>query len=299
LEFPSLPMVLHEIEQHLSDIRDSPDYEFADVTDVIAVRECHQALEEDLAILRRALGREFLQNRSVLTIPQAKALEIESVAKHFLTQRDVQLDAEERASLMDLRRIRFMTASEFLRPYARLVEQIAKRLEKIIAPVSYEGDDPHLDPAPYEGFFRSLVHVFRNAVVHGIESPEERMQLGKPEEAMITCRLAITETSFLLEIEDDGRGLDKECLRQKAITSGRVEFSGMDLNDPAALARLAALDGISSTNSVDQFSGRGVGLSSVMAEVTRIGGKMEISSVLGHGSIFRFVCPLIESIEVV
>lgn len=299
LEFPSLPMVLHEIEQHLSDIRDSPDYEFADVTDVIAVRECHQALEEDLAILRRALGREFLQNRSVLTIPQTKALEIESVAKHFLTQRDAQLDAEECASLMDLRRIRFMTASEFLRPYARLVEQVAKRLEKNIAPVSYEGDDPHLDPAPYEGFFRSLVHVFRNAVVHGIESPEERMQLGKPEEATITCRLAITETSFLLEIEDDGRGLDKECLRQKAITSGRVEFSGMDLNDPVALARLAALDGISSTNSVDQFSGRGVGLSSVMAEVTRIGGKMEISSVLGHGSIFRFVCPFIESIEVV
>jgi two-component system chemotaxis sensor kinase CheA len=289
-------MVLHEIEQHLSDIRDNLDYEFADVTNVISVRVCHQALEEDLAILRRALGREFLQNRSVLTIPQAKALELESLAKHFLTQRDELLDAEERAFLMGLRRIRFMTASEFLRPYARLVEQIAKRLEKNIAPVSYEGDDPHLDPVPYESFFRSLVHVFRNAVVHGIESPEERMQLNKPENATITCRLAVAETSFLLEIEDDGRGIDKECLRQKAITFGRVEFSSMDLDDPISLARLAALDGISSTKRVDQFSGRGVGLSSVMAEVTHIGGRMEISSILGHGTIFRFICPFIESI---
>jgi ABC-type amino acid transport substrate-binding protein/ABC-type nitrate/sulfonate/bicarbonate transport system substrate-binding protein len=296
LEFPSLPLILHEIEQDLSDIRDNPDCEFADITDVISVGVCHKALEDDLAILRRALGREFLQNRSVLTIPQAKALELEFVAKHFLTQRDALLNPEERASLMDLRRIRFMNVSEFLRPYARLVEQIAKRLEKNIAPVSYEGDDPQLDPAPYENFFRSLVHVFRNAVVHGIESPEERMQFNKPEDATITCRLAVAETSFLLEIEDDGRGIDKECLRQKASTFGRVEFSSMDLDDPISLARLAALDGISSTKSVDQFSGRGVGLSSVMAEVTHIGGRMEISSILGHGTTFRFICPFIESI---
>ena len=296
LDFPALPQTLHEAEQRLSDLRDDVAYQYSDIAKACAIAECNQTLDEDLAILTRSLGREFLSNRSVLTIAQGKALELEALAKRILNRRTAFLDEEERGLLLNLRCIRFIPASEFLRPYARLVEQVAKRLAKNTAPISLEGDDPLLDPEAYEDFFRSLVHVFRNAVVHGIESPEERMQCGKPEMAKITCHITAMETEFVLEIADDGRGLDKDRLLQKALAAGFAEFTEMDLDDPATMARLAAVDGISTTTNVDQLSGRGVGLSAVMAAIKRIGGKMEVVSVSGIGAKFRFICPRIESI---
>jgi ABC-type amino acid transport substrate-binding protein/two-component sensor histidine kinase len=296
-EFPNLPLKLHELEQHIAYIKDKPEGHDSELLLFQKMEDCRHALDQDMSILSQSLGREFFQERSVLSISQRKALDIERLAKRMLSTKQGVLHDPEIVDFFALRRIRFVSASSFLRPYACLVEQISKRLDKIVAPIVFEGDDPALDPDAYEEFFRSLVHVFRNAVVHGIETQEERIEKDKPESATISCKITVSTNDFLLEISDDGRGVDTIKLLQKAKEIGIVGLEMINVNDPKQLARLVSLDGISASATIDQLSGRGVGLASVYAAVNDIGGEMKVFSICGKGTTFQFCCPFIESLS--
>jgi len=131
------------------------------------------------------------------------------------------------------------------------------------------------------------VHVFRNAVDHGLEAPEARLSAGKPAEGSIRCNVSSDDRGLQIAIEDDGRGVDREKLE------GRLVASGMPLSQAAAMSleSLMFREGLSSRDDADEISGRGVGLAAVKAELDRLGGSVWVETGPGAGTRLRFHVP--------
>jgi len=126
------------------------------------------------------------------------------------------------------------------------------------------------------------VHVVRNAIDHGIESPEERERAGKPAQATLRLRTYQTEDAFLLELADDGPGIDRESLLHAA------QRRGLPVESDATLADLVFMEGVSSREQVSELSGRGVGMSAVLEACQAEGGQLEVKTEKNQGTCFQF-----------
>lgn len=138
-----------------------------------------------------------------------------------------------------------------------------------------------------------LLHLLRNAVDHGIEMPEDRVAAGKPEQGNINLNFSRQGSGIVVTIQDDGKGLDYDRIRSKAITQGLIT-SDQQLTRPE-LARLVLLPGFSTREQVSEISGRGVGMDVVASRMASIKGTVELSSEPGHGSeiVLRFQASLV------
>jgi chemotaxis protein histidine kinase CheA len=161
---------------------------------------------------------------------------------------------------------------------------LAARLDKQLAPIPVEGSDVSLPIERHGAFFRSLVHVFRNAVDHGIETSDERVLAGKPAEGVIRCDIGHQDGKLEILIADDGRGVDRALLEDKLITAGMDAAQARKLS----LEDLVFRDGLSSRNTASAISGRGVGLAAVRNELEAIGGAVTVETRPGAGTRFRF-----------
>ncbi len=178
----------------------------------------------------------------------------------------------------------------------RMVRDLAQQHGKSVELV-LEGRDVRIDKSMVEALADPLLHMVRNALDHGIEPPEERRAAGKPERAQLTVRAAQHASQIRIEIADDGRGLDAEAIRAKAISHGLVS--------PARAAALADAEvfpfifeaGLSTAPVVTETSGRGVGMDVVSATVRRLNGTIEISSERGRGTTFTLVLPVSAALQ--
>ncbi len=176
---------------------------------------------------------------------------------------------------------------KFKRTVRDLARAQGKRVRLII-----EDENVELDKTVIEAIADPLAHLVRNAVDHGIESPAERTRLGKPPEGVLRIRAAHRAGQVLVEVADDGRGVDLERVRHKAVAAGLVppaEAAGMS---PRALRELVFRPGFSTADSITQLSGRGVGLDVVHTNLSAIGGSVQLDSVNGQGATFRVKLPL-------
>ncbi|MCX2728216.1 chemotaxis protein CheW [Thermomicrobium sp. 4228-Ro] len=136
-----------------------------------------------------------------------------------------------------------------------------------------------------------LVHLLRNAVDHGIESPERRIAYGKPSRGRITLRAMREGSNLVIEVSDDGKGIDYEAVRQKAVERGFVSAREAATLTEAELNALLLRPGFSTRDQATELSGRGVGLDVVAVRMQELGGNLTISSVLGQGTTIRLVVP--------
>ncbi len=170
-----------------------------------------------------------------------------------------------------------------------LAEGMGKKLDAFVI----EGGETTAPAYIARGFGASLVHAFRNSVYHGLETPEERLGVGKPEGGRIVARFARTETPhgsrLRIEIEDDGRGVDHEKVRAKLIEQGFTEAAELS---PHEIVQTILKGDLSTTEKVDSVAGRGVGLSAIANEVKRLGGRVVIHSELGKGMRLEIEIPL-------
>jgi chemotaxis protein histidine kinase CheA len=171
--------------------------------------------------------------------------------------------------------------------HGRGAAALAERLEKQIGTVEIEGDTTSLTPQIYGTFLRSLVHVFRNAVDHGIETPDARLAAGKPAQGSIRCKVKNGERALDIIIEDDGPGIDREILEQRLTGYGATSAQAAQM----PLEELLFREGLSSRDCADEISGRGVGLAAVKVELDRLGGTMRVETRSGTGTCFRFHLP--------
>lgn len=170
----------------------------------------------------------------------------------------------------------------------RLVEHtasLAKRLGRPPPACSVVGGAVRVDRGRYDRFWSALGHVARNALTHGIEVPAERARKRKPERGSIVFTARATESELVIEIADDGRGIDWEAVRAKAHNLGLPSATQRDLT-----AALFA-DGLSTAAATDEFAGRGVGLGAVLAAVQDLGGGVDVESGATAGTCFQFRLP--------
>jgi len=242
-------------------------------------------LQQDLKGIADILGPDFsLSSRVVLS--QAQLQTMKQVATEALNA-GCRVSPAVRQLLGDLASLGGLDVKSSLALHGRGASALAVRLEKQLGPVEIEGDATSLAPETHGAFLRSLVHVFRNAVDHGIETPQERLAAGKPEEGCVRC--AVKKRGAMLEmvIEDDGQGVDREALERKLIASGVPPSHAAQMPLDVLMFR----EGLSSRDEADQISGRGIGLAAVKAEIDRLGGTVAVETARGAGTRFHFCLP--------
>lgn len=172
---------------------------------------------------------------------------------------------------------------------ARLVRDTARKIGKEIDFVM-AGGETELDRNVVEAIADPLVHMVRNSVDHGVESPEERIKAGKPRAGRVELKAYHQAGNIVIEITDDGRGLNKQKILDKAIRVGLVK-EGQQMED-AEIFRLIFASGLSTAEKVTDISGRGVGMDVVRKNVEALRGRIDITSTPGKGSTFTIRLPL-------
>jgi two-component system chemotaxis sensor kinase CheA len=194
-------------------------------------------------------------------------------------------------SLQDeIMQIRMVKVERVFNKFPRMVRDLARKLGKKVEFVM-DGLDTELDRTVLDEISDPLVHLVRNAVDHGIETPEERVAAGKSETGRIRLAAWREKNNIIIELEDDGKGLDVEKIKQKAIERGIVTQTEADSMSEDELKMLIFAPGFSTKDEATEISGRGVGMDVVKTTVERLGGSVRISSKKGVGTRIRIHLP--------
>lgn len=179
--------------------------------------------------------------------------------------------------------------------FPRMVRQLARDLNKKIN-LEVIGAETELDRTVIDEIGDPLVHLIRNSLDHGVESPEIRLAKGKPEEGTVVLRAYHSGNHVFIEIEDDGAGINREKVLKKAISKGIVSKESAQAMSDKQVAELILSSGFSTADVISDVSGRGVGLDVVKTTIESLGGSIDISSTEGQGSLFSIQLPLTLSI---
>ena len=186
---------------------------------------------------------------------------------------------------------RMVPVGRVFNKFPRLVRDLCRASGKE-ARLVIEGQDTEVDKTVIEEIGDPLVHLIRNAVDHGIELPEERKKLGKPREGLIRLYAAQEGNRIVIGIEDDGRGMDAEKIKRRAIQRGLLSPDEADRMDDRAIWNLVFLPGFSTADKVTDVSGRGVGLDVVYTNVNKLNGSVSLDSIPGKGTKVEIRLPL-------
>jgi chemotaxis protein histidine kinase CheA len=201
-----------------------------------------------------------------------------------------QLNRELQRSILQTRTVPFSQISTRLQ---RIVRQTSKQVMK---PIQLEliGEGIPLDAELLERVVEPLAHLLRNAIDHGIETPERRREIGKPEEGRITMRIGLQGDAAMIDIQDDGAGLDFDAIRTRAIDAGLLDRT-QDA-DERLLTRLILLPGFSTRSSATEVSGRGIGMDVVNQRIAALRGAMTITSERGVGMRVSLRLPVTQTL---
>lgn len=227
-----------------------------------------------------------------LVIVQSQLVESsrQSGGDHAILQRNVaqlsRITKELQSTAMSLRMIPIKPTFQKME---RLARDLARDFGKKVSFVT-DGEDTELDRTVVEEIGDPLVHMVRNALDHGLESTADRMAAGKAETGILQLRAYHQGSNIVVELQDDGRGIDPEKILRKAVEKGIVA-AGAPLSRDEILALIFA-PGFSTAEKVTAVSGRGVGMDVVKRNIEKLRGKIEIASEVGRGSVFKIKLPL-------
>lgn len=186
---------------------------------------------------------------------------------------------------------RMQPVANLLHSAPRLVRELAKKLGKELT-LDIQGEQVELDKSIIEALVDPFTHLLRNALDHGIETPEVRRRVGKKPQARLTIHAYRQGGRVILDLTDDGAGIDEEKIRHQAIKRKIASREEVAKLSEGELFKLLFLPGFSTSSTVSDISGRGVGLDVVRSNIERLGGKVEIFSKLRKGTTFRLTLPL-------
>ncbi len=187
--------------------------------------------------------------------------------------------------------VRMQPISEAFDRFPRLVRDLARRLSKRIDLVM-EGEDTAADKSVIAALGEPLLHIVRNSIDHGVELPHEREEAGKPAQALIKLKAFQESDQIVIEVTDDGRGIDPVKIKISALSKGVITEDLMErLSDQEAI-NLIFHPGFSTASEISDLSGRGVGMDVVRNNIEKLGGYAAVSSVAGEGTTVRLSLPL-------
>lgn len=185
--------------------------------------------------------------------------------------------------------IRMLPVSFAFNRMPRIVHDVSQKLGKQIELVM-EGEHTELDKTMLEALTDPLVHIVRNSIDHGVESPEKRAEIGKPEKGIVKLAAFHQGGNILIQITDDGAGINVDKIREKAIAKGVIDGDTSHSDDE--IIDLIFHPGFSTADVVSDVSGRGVGMDVVRRNIRGLGGSVEVKTEIGKGSVFTIRLPL-------
>jgi two-component system, chemotaxis family, sensor kinase CheA len=174
--------------------------------------------------------------------------------------------------------------------FPRVVRDLARQLRRRVR-FEVEGEETQLDRTILDEIGEPLIHLLRNAIDHGIEPPAERVRAGKPEEGLIRLSASSDRTAVVIRVQDDGGGVDRERVLQKAVRMQLTPPSTTELDDDQLL-KVLSRPGFSTATRVTDVSGRGMGMDAVVSRMRALGGVVELQSTAGVGSTFTLRLPM-------
>ncbi|MGI5862923.1 MAG: Hpt domain-containing protein [Myxococcales bacterium] len=257
----------------------------ASAREVLAL--CEQALTpvrlagagEAVAALDEATGRLRQLQRSLLRGAQESLRDAEQAALLSTVVRE------------DLKDLRMMPAAMVLEPMRRTVREVIGRVQKRVE-LRIKGGEVRLDRRILDELKNPLLHMVRNAIDHGIESPEMRRALGKPETGILELRVERRGHRVAVVVRDDGAGLPVAKIRAAAIDRGVISAEAAAKLTDDEIIRFIFRSGFSTAEAVTSISGRGVGLDVVHETISRLGGSVDVWSAAGKGTQFTLELPL-------
>ena len=197
--------------------------------------------------------------------------------------------------LNDLQRsvmkIRMVPVEQLFRRFPRMVRDVARQCDREVELV-LSGQETDLDKGILDAIAEPLTHLVRNAVSHGIESPEERIRLGKPARGMVRLNAYHQGNQVIVEVSDDGRGIDAQKIRAKAVQPGMTTAGDAGRLSEAEAVQFIFKPGFSTAEQVTEVSGRGVGMDVVQSVLQRLKATISVETHPGQGATFRLKLPL-------
>lgn len=231
------------------------------------------------------IGELVIAENMLIHNPDLKGLELENFNKAGQHMSKLVRELQEMAMT-----IRMIPVSGLFRRMIRLVHDISVKAGKKVD-LELIGEETEIDKTVIETITDPLVHLLRNSLDHGLEPPDERLAAGKDETGTVRLTARHEEGEVWVTIEDDGRGLNKEKILEKAISKGLVEGDGSDLTD-RQIHNMIFAPGFSTAEKITDISGRGVGMDVVKKNLEKIKGKIDVVSTPGEGSKITLRIPL-------
>ncbi len=282
---------LHILETSLSGLKIGGAHTNEELESLLAQSDFHSWIENDLAIIKKILGEEFFEKQHKLIVDDKFMFNIEDKITHLLNSDNQHVTTYENI-LNEINKAKGTTINQALSNFPKLCMEIAENLDKNIYEFKISGGTDILMPLHFKPFFKSLIHIFRNAIDHGIEDIETRLFSGKSELGRISCHIEDHSEYIKIVITDDGVGINTDILKQKAISSGLVSQKKLDSLSEQEVLELIFYEGISTNESINELSGRGIGMNAVKIEIEKLSGSIEIQSQPGKGTSLGLKIPI-------
>ena len=281
---------LHSLESEISSMIKENKHSNETLLYLLQSSDFNSSLEEEFKIIRDVLGDEFLNSQNFVKISHD---EIKTLQNRICTMFEKERIETQQAKEI-ISQVRCLSSQKLLtllKPYANLVTQLASRLEKEVYELEIIGSEDVYVPEDYKPFVKSLMHVFRNCVDHGIEDPETRLEQGKEEIGTITCSFEKNDDLIEIVVSDDGAGIDKQKVLSKALYENIITPEESASMSDDAIYNLIFHDQFSTKDDVSEISGRGVGMSAIKHELEQLGGSIKITTQKNAGTTFIFTLP--------
>lgn len=276
---------LHQLESELSTIL-ANQHASNDYLDALLQKSDFKAwLEKDLKVIKEILGNEFFNKKGKIIVNEKVLLDIEHKLINIASNSDL---SEVGEVVTEIQKLKNRSVYSMLAGYPKLLNQLSERLEKSIYPLEIIVDKELKIEDRFRAFFKSLIHVFRNSIDHGIEDMDTRYALGKDDVGTVSCMVTLKNNNLVIVIADDGSGLNFDKIKNRAQALG-IETSGKDQKE---LSELIFSDRFTTKSEVSEVSGRGVGMAVVKKEVELLEGEIIVTSEEKVGTTFEFVIPL-------
>jgi two-component system chemotaxis sensor kinase CheA len=252
---------------------------------------------KDLDIINSVLGKDFFAHTNSINVNKELLVNIENDLKNIIPSASITMQHSLEQILLDVGKLYYESLVKMLSSYPVLVEQTSQKLNKLVNPLEIIGDENIVVPPQFKPFINSLVHLFNNCVDHGIEDPDERVLSGKSDTGTIKCNFEQVSSVIILEISDDGAGIDIEKLSLSALEKELVTKEKLQKMSEEEKLNLMFYDSLSTKKSATTTSGRGVGMGALKQYLDKLNGKVYIENKPNFGVSFKFAIPIQPSLQ--